>query len=296
MNPSLSLKFNFKIFTLILCLIACDYVFANTNSNATNANKDNINSLDNTTISNPIGGYSNGCIANAQKANFEHPYYQVIRQQNKRFYADNEMINFLDDLATNAHNKGLPILLIGDLSLEQGGPFQRSNHASHQMGLDVDVWFRMFNKKLSNKALKKPYAINVVKDNYLEVNSNYNEKIFNLIKLAAEDSRVDRIFVNPAIKEKLCIDAKDNRKWLHKVRPWWGHNAHMHVRLLCPENKPYCVNSAPIPSVGDGCGTEVTSWLDEIRYPKPKKATKKSKPKKPQPPKLCLELLNKNKK
>ena len=237
----------------------------------------------------PIGTYGNGCIRNAYPAKFDHPYYQVIRPQNDRFYGSSSMLSFLDNLATKTHNAGLPILLIGDISLPLGGSFARSNHASHQIGLDVDIWFRMVHKRLSTEELKKPWALNIVKPNFLAVNNYYSENIYTLVKLAATDPQVDRIFINPAIKEKLCLEATGDRSWLRKVRPWWGHNAHMHVRLLCPSDAKFCNNAPPIPGTGDGCGKEVTAWLDDIRYPKPKKP-KKAKPKKTTPPKLCLEL------
>ncbi len=247
--------------------------------------------------STPIGSYSNGCIKDSQALNLKHPYYQVLRTQTRRFYADKTMINFIDRLAIKTHEQNLPILLIGDTSLKYGGRFQHSNHASHQMGLDVDIWFKMVNKPLTQKELKSPTAISVVAPNFLEVNKNYTPQIYTLIKTAALDTEVDRIFVNPAIKERLCLDAPENdRMWLHKVRPWWGHNAHMHVRLKCPEGNSLCQTQAPIPSSGDGCGMEVTSWLDEIRFPKPKKPGAKVKPKKlPDPPIECVELFKAHK-
>lgn len=81
-----------------------------------------------------------------------------------------------------------------------------------------------------------------------------------LIKLAAEDDQVTRIFVNPAIKKQQCLDAGSDRYWLRKVRPWFGHRAHMHVRLRCPPGSRECVDQ-PIPPLGDGCGAELESWF-----------------------------------
>ncbi len=230
----------------------------------------------------PIGSYSNGCIQGAQKAQLDHPYYQVIRQQNNRYYGHPNLINFLDRLATNAHNKGLPVLLVGDMSMPRGGPF-KGGHASHQIGLDADIWFRMVKKPLASKDLVKPWALNIVKDNYYEINNKYYSKdIYTLVKLAATDAQTDRIFVHPAIKQALCNDTpQEERSWLHKVRPWWGHNAHMHVRLVCPKGSTYCETQAPIPTAGDGCGAEVDKWLDNFKHPKkPKPSTGKKPPKK----------------
>lgn len=230
----------------------------------------------------PIGAYANGCISGAVSADLNNPNYQVIRQQNKRFYGHPELVDYLNKLGEKAHNNGLPILLIGDMSMPRGGPFIKG-HASHQTGLDVDIWFRMVKKPLSNKELKTPWALNIVADNWLETNKYYSKNIYTLVKLAAEDPRVERIFINPAIKEKLCQDTpQDERSWLSKVRPWWGHNAHIHVRLGCPAGSSFCEKQAPVAN-SDGCGKEVQTWLDDIRHPKPK-----PKPE-PKPPKIIPE-------
>ena len=119
-----------------------------------------------------------------------------------------------------------------------------------------------------------------------------DERVWNsnhamLIKLAAQDPSVTRIFVNPAIKVKLCQTAGNDRGWLHKVRPWYGHDSHFHVRLTCPADASYCENQAPVP-VGDGCGDELYSWFEP-----PKPGTSVSKPKvTPPEPFLCQQILN----
>src|SRR5258708_23548157 len=52
-----------------------------------------------------------------------------------------------------------------------------------------------------------------------------------VIKAAARDPHVERIFVNAAIKKALCRDTDPDRSWMNKVRPYWGHDYHFHVRL-----------------------------------------------------------------
>lgn len=218
-----------------------------------------------------IGEYYNGCIDGAKKIAFDNPYFQVIRPQNKRFYGHPNLITFIENLATNANKNDLPILLIGDMGMARGGPFLRG-HNSHQSGLDVDIWYRMVDKRLPEKQLKSPYAINIVSDNWYETNKNYNNDIYTLIKLAANDEQVERIFVNAAIKKQLCLDSHDNKEWLSKVRPWWGHNAHMHVRLSCPKDSPLCVKQQAIKK-DHGCGEEIDSWINDIKNPKKKKSS-----------------------
>jgi penicillin-insensitive murein endopeptidase len=90
-----------------------------------------------------------------------------------------------------------------------------------------------------------------------------------LIRRAALDPAVSRIFVHPGIKQALCRNAGDERAWLAKVRPWWGHDSHFHVRLGCPKGEPLCHDQDP-PPAGDGCGAELAWWFtDEPWQPKP---------------------------
>src|SRR5207244_3645050 len=100
-----------------------------------------------------------------------------------------------------------------------------------------------------------------------------------IIKAAAEDPLVERIFVNPAIKKALCREsAGTNRTWLSKVRPYWGHDYHFHVRLRCPADSPDCKPQPPV-AAGDGCGKELDGWFTEaILHPKPEPNPNPPKP------------------
>jgi len=114
----------------------------------------------------------------------------------------------------------------------------------------------------------------------------------NLIKAAAKDPEVARIFVNAAIKKALCRDVGGDRHWLSKVQPWWGHDYHFHVRINCPSDSPECTPQPPRPG-DDGCGAELDHWFTEaILHPKP------SPPSKPKPgprmadlPAACRQVL-----
>ena len=119
------------------------------------------------------------------------------------------------------------------------------------------------------------------------VPSLWSPQISHLIKLAAEDNDVTRIFVNPAIKQQLCLDAGNDRGWLRKVRPWFQHRAHMHVRLRCPAGSLECEEQAP-PPPGDGCGAELQSWFEP---PKPGTTSPVKKTPPPLPP-SCQALLD----
>jgi penicillin-insensitive murein DD-endopeptidase len=104
-----------------------------------------------------------------------------------------------------------------------------------------------------------------------------------LIKAAAEDPRVQRIFVNAAIKKALCRYKGHDRRWLHTVRPYWGHDYHFHVRLYCPPGSPSCKPQAEQP-VGDGCGKALNWWFrDAIIHPRPRPKPKHPPKTKPKP-------------
>ena len=92
---------------------------------------------------------------------------------------------------------------------------------------------------------------------------------FAIIKAAAQDPEVERIFVNAAIKKALCREAGSDRDWLHKVRAYWGHDYHFHVRISCPADSPDCKPQQPPPS-SDGCGKDLDWWFtDAVLHPKP---------------------------
>lgn len=234
-----------------------------------------------------IGGYSNGCLIGGQPLTLKGEGYQVIRSVKNRFYGNPELLQFLQRLAKNSKASGLPPILIGDMSMPAGGRFL-TGHASHQMGLDADIWLRF--GPMDDATARNPAGLATVMVNHAQ--KRVDERVWTpqqatLIKLAAQDSKVDRIFVNPAIKVKLCQTAGSDRGWLQKVRPWYGHDSHMHVRLGCPPNSPLCERQAPIPA-GDGCGAELYSWFEP-----PKPAQTPAKPKViPSPPAPCQAILS----
>ncbi|WP_443091433.1 penicillin-insensitive murein endopeptidase [Basfia succiniciproducens] len=237
--------------------------------------------------SEPIGSYSNGCIIGAQPMPAKGDGFQVIRMNKNRFYGHPEMISYLQRLGKKVEQAGLPTMLIGDIAMPGGGRFL-TGHASHQMGLDADIWLRMGSMSDQDALNSDGKGLLVVDRAEQRVDENiWNQNHFNLIKLAAQDSKVSRIFVNPAIKVKLCQTERQDRSWLQKIRPWFGHDSHIHVRLTCPYGANYCENQPAIPR-GDGCGAELYSWF-EPQKPSSGATTKKTLPPEPF---LCQQVLN----
>ena len=49
--------------------------------------------------------------------------------------------------------------------------------------------------------------------------------------------------------------------WQARLRPWWAHHDHFHVRLKCPPDSPQCKPQEPPPD--DGCGATLAWWFGE---------------------------------
>lgn len=234
------------------------------------------------------GSTSAGCIEGTQELNDAFEDFQIQRWAPNRNYAHPLMMQYLADLRHRTKDLGLPPLLIGDLSRYLGGSYgPRSNHASHNTGIDVDLPFDFALPRKTESELNSPKDVYIVKGS--KVQPSFTKSIELYIKSAASDPRVDRIFVAPMIKKRMCNVYQDeaNNGFLQKLRPWFGHQAHMHVRLKCPFDSPDCISQAPIPQ-GNGCGYELESWF----LPPPPNTNKaKAKKKERVLPQKCAILL-----
>lgn len=228
-----------------------------------------------------IGSYAKGCIAGARALATNGPTWQVMRLSRNRNWGHPDLVALIERIARKAPSAAdWPGLLVGDLSQPRGGPML-TGHASHQVGLDADIWLTpMPERTLSSSERENMSATNVVASDWMDVDpARWTKAHVGIIRLAAEQPAVARIFVNPAIKKALCRDAGNERAWLSKVRPMWGHNYHFHIRIGCPEGDSACQDQDPPPS-GDGCGKEVDDWLamQHRAYFGPKDPNAKPKP------------------
>jgi len=241
-----------------------------------------------------ISGYAKGCLAGAERLPANGPGWQAMRLSRNRNWGHPELIDFIERFTKEVKKDGWPGLLVGDLAQPRGGPML-TGHASHQLGLDADIWFKqMPEKKLSKKARENISAVSMIKSR-----SKINPKVWKpghakLLRMAASDKAVARIFVHPSIKKAMCDwskEQKDRTPWLHKLRPWYGHHYHFHVRLACPKGDRKCKNQAP-PPPGTGCGKKLAWWLSDKPYRKVKKLKPGEKPKKPKKikPKRAMRL------
>lgn len=202
-----------------------------------------------------IGFYSNGCLSGADSLPLDGEGFQAMRPSRNRFYGHTSTLEFVQKLGKTlaSMNSGI---LVGDLSQPRGGPMP-SGHASHQIGLDVDVWFwthpEQTVRTLSIEERETLPMISMLNASGEVDLRKFGEEQILKLKLAALSPGVQRIFVNPAIKKYLCSTVPDSESgWLHFLRPWKGHDAHFHVRLLCPKDSSQCTPQAPVPE-GNGC-------------------------------------------
>src|ERR1700687_828378 len=228
-----------------------------------------------------VGFYAKGCIAGAEALPINGETWQVMRLSRNRNWAHPAMVALLKRLAVKAHkDAGWPGILVGDMSQPRGGPML-TGHASHQVGLDADIWLTpMPHRQLSRNEREEMSAVMMVRSDRLDVDpSVWTPNHLAVIRAAAQEPSVQRIFVNAAIKKALCREAKGDRSWLSKVRPMYGHDYHFHIRIKCPAGANEC-ESQPEPTDGEGCGTgDLAYWFkDSVLHPKPPAEPPKAKP------------------
>ena len=208
-----------------------------------------------------IGGYADGCLAGATALPIDGPTWQVMRLSRNRNWGHPNLLEFLERFGDNAKMIGWNGLLIGDMSQPRGGPMI-NGHSSHQVGLDADIWFTpMPNHVQTREEREFSFPADVVAKNQQDIDPKvWTHTDTGLIRTAAQDPAVTRIFVNAAIKKALCRESSPDRTWLSKVRPWYGHAEHFHIRIDCPADSPACKSQPPVPA-GDGCGHELDHWI-----------------------------------
>jgi len=245
-----------------------------------------------------IGGYARGCQAGAVQLPETGPTWQAMRLSRNRNWGQPVLIDYVTDLSGFAATlSGWNGIYVGDMSQPRGGPML-TGHASHQIGLDADIWMLPASRlNLSETERENLSSIRTDRQDGAYVNGDWSPQHEALLRAAASDPRVNRIFIFAGAKVEMCDNATGDRSWLHKIRPWYGHNYHFHVRLNCPPGDNSCEAQAPIPA-GDGCD-DARQWVADILDPPPPNPDAPP----PQPrreltmaslPGQCLDVLNSN--
>ncbi len=215
-----------------------------------------------------IGFYAKGCLAGGKPLPVNGPAWQVMRLSRNRNWGHPSLIRYIERFAQDAKEKdGWPGLLVGDLSMPRGGPMP-TDHASHQVGLDVDIWY----KPTPDRELSAAERESTKMESFLRDPGHVNPEVWKpeyetLLRRAVSYPEVARVFVNPAIKKWLCDNSKGDRSYLGKVTAIMGHDAHFHVRLSCPAGNPGCENQ--VFKADEGCGKGLDQWIAALMKPAP---------------------------
>ena len=204
-----------------------------------------------------IGQPGSGCVQGAVALPLRGASWVVVHPERHREFGHPALISYLRNLAARARREKLGVLHVGDLGQARGGPTP-SGHRSHQNGLDVDLWYGPPAGPLGQvPAPPSPSVVDLRNNKMLPA---WNTRVARLIEAAASDATVDRIFVHPAVKRALCQDKTRRGPWLQRIRPWWGHQDHFHVRLHCPADSSDCTEPQPLPE-GEGCDASIDWWF-----------------------------------
>lgn len=218
-----------------------------------------------------VGEYWKGCYTGGAQLAPVGDHWQVMRLSRNRNWGHPLLVAFLQRFASKAAAaSGWPGILVGDLSQPRGGPML-TGHASHQLGIEADIWLRpMPAQPFSSEEIEQTFSTGLVRADRRDVDSKmYTPSHLALLRAAAQEPEVARVFVNAAIKKALCRDAGADRIWLRKIRPVAGHTYHFHIRLACPKGESGCIDQSP-PPASDGCGKELDYWFTNgVLHPKP---------------------------
>lgn len=205
-----------------------------------------------------IGYYSQGCAQGMVQLPESGPSWQGMRLSRDRQWGHPQMIDFLVGLSRAAQQAGWQGLYIGDISQPRGGPMV-TGHASHQIGLDADIWMLPPSSlSLSRTQRENLSSVSITNSRGTALSGHWTPGHMSIMRAAARDPRVERILVDPVAKVAMCQAERGDRAWLRKVRPINAHNYHFHVRLSCPQGS-ICRRQDP-PPAGDGCA-EAEEWI-----------------------------------
>jgi penicillin-insensitive murein endopeptidase len=238
-----------------------------------------------------IGFYTAGCLQGAQALPLDGPGYEAIRISRNRYWGQPVTLDFIKRFSELVRAAGQAPLYIGDIGQPRGGPMS-FGHASHQIGLDVDIWFeRQPGARRAPAERESPRLRSLVRaaDDGID-DTVFTDQHVALLRLAATSPGVDRMFVNKWIKQRLCQNVTGNRSWLNKLVVWVGHDEHFHVRMHCPPGNPQCQAQAGY-YADDGCGEQLDIWFTKppVRLPPPGAP---QPPYRPKLPAACQTILN----
>jgi murein endopeptidase len=147
----------------------------------------------------------------------DSPAWQVMRLSRNRNWGTPELVSFIERFASDMQQREQwPGLLIGDISQPRGGPML-TGHASHQIGLDVDIWFMPMPREPFSVADRETIQPLLLAEDHGRsvIKENWQDGWVTLLRRAASYPEVARVFVHPAIKKALCQSPLSDKSWQH---------------------------------------------------------------------------------
>lgn len=215
-----------------------------------------------------FGAHANGCIEGAVALPLDGPGWRGLRPERNRLWGHPRLVEAVKSIAAAVRRDAGRAVLVADLGQPRGGPV--SGHASHQAGLDADIRFLLVPDTALDPALRAANPTSMLTEDKSEIDrAKWGPAQVAMLRAAATLPDTDRIFVHPVIKRELCRSVTGDRAWLRLIVPWYGHDAHFHLRIKCPADSPGCAGQPPVPA-GDGCGAALAWWFsDEPHKPRP---------------------------
>ena len=136
-----------------------------------------------------IGGYSRGCAAGNVQLPESGPTWQAMRLSRNRNWGQPQLVDFLVGLSQQATRYGWAGLYIGDMSQPMGGPMV-SGHASHQIGLDADIWMLPPSSLRLSPAQRESISSQSVVRGGVAPSGLWSAAHHQIIRAAASDPRV----------------------------------------------------------------------------------------------------------
>ena len=183
----------------------------------------------------PIGFYSHGCLAGGVELPVNGPHWQVMRLSRNRNWGHPALIAFIERFAARSEPRQR---LAGPADRRHVAAARRPDVRRPRLASDRARRRHLAHAHAAAASSPAWSARKCRRPRWCARTGStsipgWTEGHVAVVRAAAEDPAVERIFVNAAIKRAMCRVAA-GQPWMRKVRPYYGHDYHFHVRLFCP--------------------------------------------------------------
>ena len=154
-----------------------------------------------------------------------------------------------------------PGILVGDISQPRGGPML-TGHASHQIGLDADIWLtpmpdHTLSRASARRCRRSTWSGRTASRSIPRIGRRAGGRHQGRGRGAG-----GRTHLRQRRDQESAVRDRRGRAVDEQGAPLWGHNYHFHVRIVCPAGDTACQPQDPVPP-GDGCDKSLDWWFTE---------------------------------